>query len=89
MKYVGYGTAILAFLVAQFWGVPFYIKTQVDTQVTAKLAEIASIEGTPAEITTLEAEMQGVKEDVSEIKVTTNKLYDLVLADFQRRAEGN
>lgn len=54
MKTLGYAAAIVAFLVAQFWGVPYYISSQVSIQVTAELDKRAEIEGKPESVQNLE-----------------------------------
>jgi len=54
MKYFAYAAAIVAFLGAQFWGVPYYISGQVSTQVTAELEKRAEIEGKPESVQDLE-----------------------------------
>lgn len=54
MKYLGYAAAIVAFLGAQFWGVPYYISNQVSIQVTAEIEKRAEIEGKPESVQELE-----------------------------------
>lgn len=54
MKYFGYGAAIVAFLGAQFWGVPYYISGQVNAQVATEIEKRAELEGKPESVQNLE-----------------------------------
>ena len=57
MKGLGIAAAIVAFLASQFWGVPYYIQSEVTRQVKA-LNDGAQ---TPENVTTLVAKMEGVE----------------------------
>ena len=57
MKYFAYAAAITAFLAAQFWGVPYYIESEVKRQMDA----IQENEQTPEEVTILIAKMESVE----------------------------
>jgi len=90
MKYAGYAAAIVAFLVAQFWGVPHYIKAQVQMEVAIELAKIAELEGTPEEITALEKtdaifieRMDNFEDNQKDLKTSFDDLRKTII-DFYR-----
>jgi len=60
MKGLGIAAGIIAFLAAQFWGVPYYIESEVTRQVKA-LNDAAQ---TPTEITELAGKMDAVEASV-------------------------
>ena len=60
MKALGVASAIVAFLAAQFWGVPFYIESEGTRQVNA----LNSAAETPAEVTMIITKMEGVEASV-------------------------
>ena len=77
MKYLGYAAVIAAFLGAQFWGVPYYIKSEVADQVKT-LNDDAS---QPEAVTTLVVKMEGVdafmlRSDASDVRIE-KKIDDL------------
>ena len=57
MKGLGFAAAIVALLVSQFWGVPYYIQSEVTRQVNALNGEAS----TPENVTTLIAQMSAVQ----------------------------
>jgi len=57
MKGLGIAAAIVAFLGAQFWGVPYYIQSEVTHQVKALKADAQ----TPTEVTELITKMEAVE----------------------------
>ena len=89
MKNIGIATALLAFLGAQFWGVPYYIRYEVAQEVKA----LNDVEVTPAEITTLTAQMESVEGSITRLDGTIvrvegkiDTLSGLFIADLNRRA---
>jgi len=56
MKYLGYAAAIVAFLAAQFWGVPYYIRYVVSEEMKANSESAQQ----PQEITELLTKMDAV-----------------------------
>lgn len=95
MRYLGYAAAIVAFLGAQFWGVPHYIRGQVDTQLTAQLEEINKLKGKPKAVQDLEKAdavfTQRMNSFESNQKDTTDelsKLRDTIIAYYESRING-
>ncbi len=82
------GSVIIAFLAAQFWGVPFYI----DKRVELRIAEMAATEGKPSHVVALEqnAAIMVIRMDNFETnqKATAAKLETLnttIINYFSRR----
>ncbi len=63
MKGLGIAAAIVAFLASQFWGVPYYIRSEVADQVKALNADAQ----TPTEITELVTQMEAVETSIVRI----------------------
>jgi len=89
MKAIGYAAAIVTFLAAQFWGVPFYIESEVTRQVKVLNESAAQ----PQEVTTLVVQMEAVdafmlRSDASDMRIEgkIDHLTDLFIADLNRRA---
>jgi len=89
MKGFAIAAAIVAFLGAQFWGVPYYIQSEVKRQVDA----LHKGEQTPKEVTTLIAKMEGMESSVIRIDGSMvrvegkiDHLTGLFVADLERRA---
>lgn len=92
MKGLGLAAAILAFLVGQFWGVPYYIRYVVAEENKAH-DEAAVL---PAELVTLiavvEANGKGIERiDANGVRIEEkiDKLTMLFVADLERRAARN
>ena len=89
MKALGIAAAIVAFLASQFWGVPYYIESEVTRQVKVINANAA----TPPEVTTLVTKMQAVdlfmlRSDASDIRIEKkiDELSGLFIGYLDRQA---
>lgn len=89
-KGLGWAAAIIVFLGSQFWGVPYYISYVVAQQNK----DDAATAQTPAEVTTLIAQMTSVdafmlRSDASDIRIESkiDHLIGLYIEDLERRAE--
>ena len=89
-KGLGLAALIVGFLAAQFWGVPYYIESEVIRQVGILNASA----GTPTEVTELITKMEAVEASVVRIDATTvrvegkiNDLTTMFVGYLERQAE--